>query len=379
MAATMLAVALAVALAAVDVSAAPRSIHSAAPWERVDEEVRQLYEAWKSKHPPWPPRGNDDDLLRLEVFRDNLRYIDTHNAEADLGLHGFRLGLTPFADLTLEEFRGRVLGFQQSRRNDTTADDATDGRSTRFDLNSAGEPQPVPAAVDWRKSGAVTRVRNQSTCGGCWAFSAVAAMEGINKIVTGKLVELSEQELIDCDHKSHGCSGGRMDYAFQWVISNGGIDTEADYPFTGRDGTCDANKIKKKVVSISSYKRVLPANNEKALQAAVAHQPVSVAIEAGGRSFQHYKSGVFDGVCGTKLDHGVTAVGYGSENGKDYWIVKNSWGTRWGEAGYIRMRRNVAAPTGKCGIAMDTYYPVKNRPRAYRTAQSALELEMVLA
>ena len=161
MAATMLAV----ALAAVDVSAAPRSIHSAAPWERVDEEVRQLYEAWKSKHPPWPPRGNDDDLLRLEVFRDNLRYIDAHNAEADLGLHGFRLGLTPFADLTLEEFRGRVLGFQQSRRNDTTADDATDGRSTRFDLNSAGEPQPVPAAVDWRKSGAVTTVRNPVACG----------------------------------------------------------------------------------------------------------------------------------------------------------------------------------------------------------------------
>jgi len=165
MAATMLAVALAVALAAVDVSAAPRSIHSAAPWERVDEEVRQLYEAWKSKHPPWPPRGNDDDLLRLEVFRDNLRYIDAHNAEADLGLHGFRLGLTPFADLTLEEFRGRVLGFQQSRRNDTTADAAADGRSTRFDLHSAGEPQAVPAAVDWRKSGAVTTVRNPVACG----------------------------------------------------------------------------------------------------------------------------------------------------------------------------------------------------------------------
>jgi len=127
-----------------------------------------MYEAWKSKH--GRPRGNcdmagEEDRLRLEVFRDNLRYIDAHNAEADLGLHGFRLGLTPFADLTLEEFRGRVLGFQQSRRNDTTADDAADGRSIRFDLHSAGEPQAVPAAVDWRKSGAVTTVRNPVACG----------------------------------------------------------------------------------------------------------------------------------------------------------------------------------------------------------------------
>jgi hypothetical protein len=165
--------------------------------------------------------------------------------------------------------------------------------------------------------------------GGCWAFSAVAAMEGINKIVTGKLISLSEQELIDCDRKSHGCKGGRMDYAFQFVIGNGGIDSEADYPYTGRDGTCNEAKVavlpllllplrticiercrhaahlrvvngdgglhlccvqkKKKVVSINSYGHV-PANNEKALQMAVAKQPVSVAIEAGGRDFQLYKS-----------------------------------------------------------------------------------------
>jgi len=163
----LLALAVALALAATALARHSLTIVPA-PAERADEEARRMYEAWKSKH--GRPRGNcdmagEEDRLRLEVFRDNLRYIDAHNAEADLGLHGFRLGLTPFADLTLEEFRGRVLGFQQSCRNDTTADDAADGRSTRFDLNSAGEPQPVPAAVDWRKSGAVTRVRNQSTCG----------------------------------------------------------------------------------------------------------------------------------------------------------------------------------------------------------------------
>jgi len=165
-ASALLALAVALSLAA---AAAARHSYTIvpAPVERADDEVRRMYEAWKSEHRHGRPRDvvSSDDRLRLEVFRDNLRYIDAHNAEADAGLHTFRLGLTPFADLTLEEFRGRVLGFQQSRRNDTTADVATDGRSTRFDLNSAGEPQPVPAAVDWRKSGAVTRVRNQSTCG----------------------------------------------------------------------------------------------------------------------------------------------------------------------------------------------------------------------
>ncbi|RLN11487.1 zingipain-2-like [Panicum miliaceum] len=354
---------LAAALLAVTLMAASAA---AAPWERADEEVRHLYEAWKAEQ--GRPGGNGgDDRLRLEVFRDNLCYIDARNAEADAGLHGFRLGLTPFADLTLEEFRGRVLGFQfQSRRRNDTVDEDEDGFGDQL--------AAVPAAVDWRKSGAVTGVKNQRSCGGCWAFSAVAAMEGINKIVTGKLISLSEQELIDCDRKSHGCKGGRMDYAFQFVISNGGIDSEADYPYTARDGTCNEAKKKKKVVSINSYGHV-PANNEKALQMAVAKQPVSVAIEAGGRDFQLYKSGVFDGACGTKLDHGVTAVGYGSAGGKDFWIVKNSWGTGWGEGGYIRMRRNVAAPTGKCGIAMDAYYPIKNR----KAADGMPLMEMVLA
>ena len=212
---------------------------AAAPWERADEEVRHLYEAWKAEQGrPGGNGGGDDDRLRLEVFRDNLRYIDARNAEADAGLHDFRLGLTPFADLTLEEFRGRVLGFQfQSRPGNGTAGED--------DLADLGDDQlaALPAAVDWRKRGAVTGVKNQGSCGGCWAFSAVAAMEGINKIVTGKLISLSEQELIDCDRKSHGCKGGRMDYAFQFVISNGGIDSEADYPYTGRDGTCNAAKV----------------------------------------------------------------------------------------------------------------------------------------
>ncbi|KAJ1260527.1 hypothetical protein BS78_10G239300 [Paspalum vaginatum] len=342
----------AAALLAVTVALAACAAAAPQPLERADEEVRRLYEAWRTEQ--GRPRGNGGDLgedrLRLEVFRDNLRYIDRHNAEADAGLHSFRLGLTPFADLTLAEFLSRALGFRNTS--------ATRVASTRY-LPRAGDS--LPDAVDWRLQGAVTRVKNQGHCGGCWAFSAVAAMEGINKIVSGDLVSLSEQELIDCDGQDSGCNGGEMQTAFEFVVKNGGIDTEADYPFIGIDGICDAVREKRKVVSIDSYENV-PANDEKALQKAVANQPVSVAINADTPEFQHYTSGIFNGVCGLKLDHGVTAVGYGTENGEDFWIVKNSWGPGWGEGGYIRMARNVLLPMGKCGIAMDASYPVKNGP-----------------
>lgn len=150
-----------------------------------------------------------------------------------------------------------------------------------------------------------------------------------------------------------------MDYAFEFIINNGGIDTDEDYPYRAVDGSCDTYRKNAKVVTIDDYEDV-PSNSEKALQKAVASQPISVAIEAGGRTFQFYDSGVYTGACGTALDHGVTAVGYGTENGKDYWIVKNSWGSSWGESGYIRMERNLlGAATGKCGIAMEASYPIK--------------------
>ncbi|KAJ6829957.1 oryzain alpha chain-like [Iris pallida] len=318
--------------------------------DRSDEEVRHIYEDWLVKH------GKNYNALgekerRFDIFRDNLRFVDEHNAAADAGAHSFRLGMNKFADLTNEEYRSRHLGVNRGGRRKRNG--------VGSDRYRVGLGEELPESVDWREQGAVPPVKDQGSCGSCWAFSTIAAVEGINKIVTGELIALSEQELVDCDTSyNEGCNGGLMDYAFQFIIDNGGIDTEEDYPYKNRDGRCDTLRKNAKVVSIDSYED-LPENDEQALKKAVANQPVSVAIEAGGRDFQLYESGIFSGSCGLALDHGVAAVGYGSENGKDYWIVRNSWGVDWGEAGYLRMERNIPQTSGKCGIAVEPSYPVK--------------------
>ncbi|XP_071693085.1 cysteine proteinase COT44-like [Rutidosis leptorrhynchoides] len=334
---------------------------------RTEEEVRTTYELWLASH------GKTYNALgekerRFQIFHDNLKFIDDHNSS---GNRTYTVGLNQFADVTNDEYRSMFLGTKPDV-NRRIAKLQRGEISQRYAVQSN---DMLPVNVDWRKSGAVAPIKNQGTCGSCWAFSTVAAVEGINKIVTGDMVSLSEQELVDCDNRyNSGCNGGEMDYAFQFIMSNGGIDTEADYPYKGVGGVCDpVRENKAKIVSIDGYEDV-PPMNEKALMKAAAHQPVSVGIEASGRAFQLYSSGVFTGSCGTELDHGVVVVGYGSEHGKDYWIVRNSWGTNWGEDGYFRMERNVVGtPAGKCGITMMASYPVKygnKKPRISNNVNS---------
>ncbi|OVA15890.1 Granulin [Macleaya cordata] len=314
---------------------------------RTDKDLNDLYESWLVKH------GKNYNALgekerRFEIFKDNLKFIEEHNAED----RSYKVGLNKFADLTNEEYRQKFLGAKTDAKRRFSKP-----KSDRYAFRLGDS---LPESVDWREKGAVVAVKDQGSCGSCWAFSTIASVEGVNKIVTDDLISLSEQELVDCDTSyNEGCNGGLMDYAFEFIINNGGIDSEEDYPYKARDGQCDVYRKNAKVVTIDGYEDV-PVNDEKALQKAVANQPIAVAIEAGGRAFQLYESGIFTGKCGTQLDHGVTAVGYGTENGKDYWIVKNSWGASWGEAGYIRMERNLAnTKTGKCGIAMEASYPLK--------------------
>ncbi|KAJ7967494.1 Cysteine proteinase [Quillaja saponaria] len=315
-----------------------------------EKQMRAMYEAWLVKHgKAYNALGEKEK--RFEIFKDNLKFIEEHNMAEK---RTYKLGLNRFADLTNEEYRAIYLG---SKMNRSAGNLSGTRKSDRYAYKVGDE---LPESVDWREKGAVVPVKDQGQCGSCWAFSTIAAVEGINQIVTNDLIPLSEQELVDCDKSyNQGCNGGLMDYAFDFIVNNGGIDTEDDYPYWARDGSCDPNRKNARVVSIDGYEDV-PENDEKSLKKAVAHQPVSVAIEAGGRAFQLYNSGVFTGLCGTQLDHGVVVVGYGTENGTDYWIVRNSWGPRWGENGYIRMERNVASiATGKCGIAVEPSYPTK--------------------
>jgi len=218
----------------------------------------------------------------------------------------------------------------------------------------------IPTAVDWSTKGKVTPVKDQGQCGSCWSFSATGALEGAYAIKYNSLASFSEQNFVDCDNRSNGgkdmgCNGGLMDNAFAWAKKNGGVCTEADYPYTSgttrKSGTCNQS-------SCSVVPNVAPksftdvqTNSVTALKSALAQQPVSVAIEADQSAFQLYKSGVFTGKCGTNLDHGVLAVGYGTESGSEYFLVKNSWGDSWGDGGYIKLAiTGITQPEGQCGI-----------------------------
>ena len=273
------------------------------------------------------------EFRKDQYFRNMAAYNDALEVGAT-----FTLGENKFSDWTPQEYR-RLLGY---KKVEITEDES--------EVLQAVEGLEAPTSVDWRSSGAVTPVKDQASCGSCWAFSTTGALEGAHFVATKKLVSLSEQQFVDCSKKNAGCNGGDM-YAAMVYAKTNPVELESAYPYTGRDGTCKFDKTKG-VVTATSAARV-QANSVAALKAAIAISPVSVSIEADTRVFQGYTGGILNSAkCGTNLDHGVLAVGYGTENGQDFYIVKNSWGPTWGEKGYIRIAAVNGA--GICGIQLDS-------------------------
>lgn len=217
------------------------------------------------------------------------------------------------------------------------------------------EMDNLPTSVDWRANGYVTPVKNQGQCGSCWAFSSTGSMEGAHARATGNLVSLSEEDLVNCVQDCEGCGGGYMTYALQWVVDHGGVDTEASYPYTPNDGPCLFNKSN--VGATFSKVVTIPQGDCAGLLNAVGTVgPVSVAVNAN--DIINYRTGIFtdNGCDPTALDHGVLVVGYGeTTDGHKFWIVKNSWGTDWGQDGYIYWDRN---EDDVCGICQAAVYPV---------------------
>ncbi|CAD7088603.1 unnamed protein product [Hermetia illucens] len=261
-----------------------------------------------------------------------------HNAKYFQSLVPYKLAINHLADFNREERLKFFYGFNLTML-----------KSTRGEGISATFLKPenvfIPKSINWTAEGAVTEVKDQEYCGSCWAFSATGALEGQQYRLSKKLISLSEQNLIDCsyDYGNNGCFGGLMTFSYEYVRENKGIDTEESYPYDGEDWMC---RFDPKYVGATDKGYVeIPYGSEKALMEAVATVgPISVAIDAADEKFQLYKEGVYVGKSCNKynVNHAVLIVGYGtdSKTGLDYWLVKNSWGKKWGDKGYIKMVRN---------------------------------------
>ncbi|XP_071729361.1 vignain-like [Rutidosis leptorrhynchoides] len=299
-----------------------------------EDGMRALYSRWRSHHKVEGRRN----IERFNVFRHNAQHVHETNKMNK----PYKLNLNMFADYTVHEH----ASIYQSKTSHYLALQGPFKTNLNYTHKDATN---LPKRIDWRERNAVTPVENQGGCGSCWAFAAITAVEGINAIVTGQLTRLSEQQLMDCDTKSNACDGGLREPAFRFIKEHGGIATDESYPYTAKKGTCDASKFGHHSVTLSGSEWL--DGTEEGIYKSVAHQPVSIGMDASSQDFVLYKQGVFTGPCGVNTNHAMTIVGYDeTPEGMKYWIVKNSWSEAWGEKGYIRMQRGTPTKEGLCGI-----------------------------
>jgi len=288
--------------------------------------------------------SESENRFRMQVFLDNIRLIEQHNARHAKGEVSYTLAMNKYGDMLPHEFASIMTGYKSERNH-------KDRKASTFVKPLNVE---IPDSIDWFAKGAVTPVNNQGPCGSCWAFSVTGAVEGQHFIKTGELVALSAQNLIDCDYTDYGCSGGWFDSGFEYIKKNGGIDSASSYPYEAQDGSCRFN-ASNVAATVTGYVDIKPGDEEDLKAAVATAGPVAVAMDAGNRDFQFYSTGIYiDPRCRKdNLNHSALVVGYGTEDGVDYWLVKNAWGTSWGDAGYIKMARNL---DNQCGIATKASY-----------------------
>jgi len=275
--------------------------------------------------------------MRFQNFKNNMDFIARHNANPE---YTFSVAMNQFGDWSHEEYSSILHDLKAPVHDDLP--NTAEEYDTRL----------LPTNWDWRAKGAVTPIKNQLQCGSSPYFAAVVSIEGCHQTTTGNLVSLSEQQILVCSDNegNQGCDGGEMTFSFQYVMQQGGIDTESCYPYTSNDSTACQFKPNRPCCgsTVTSYVNVTP-NSESALQNAVYLAPVATIVNADSTEFQLYSHGIFNlpNCTAEQANHGIAVVGYGV-NGTDYWILKNSWGTSWGMEGFMYIARNAG---NMCGIA----------------------------